>query len=236
VTEGAHLQVIVTQAADVLGALEGGADSLVALTHPDVGGLSPEPAAVSAICRASSVPVRVVLRLNDSTTTTGGELSRLVGLAEDFLAVGAEGLVFGFLDPQLEIDAEVCAYLADLLPEVPWTFSNAIDATLDHDRAWRQVIHLPGLDSVLSAGSTRGLSAGSDDLIARAERDPDAARLLVAGGGLAADHVPWLSRAGVTHFLVGSSVRPGKSWMSYVDAGHVRSWRMLLDDAYASAR
>jgi len=27
-------------------------------------------------------------------------------------------------------------------------------------------------------------------------------------------------------------VRPGRSWTrSYVEAGHVRSWRLLLDDA-----
>ena len=33
-------------------------------------------------------------------------------------------------------------------------------------------------------------------------------------------------------FHVGSTARPGRSWTkAYVDAGHVRSWRMLLDDA-----
>jgi copper homeostasis protein len=36
----------------------------------------------------------------------------------------------------------------------------------------------------------------------------------------------------VRRFHVGSTVRPGGSWTrSYVDAAHVRSWRMLLDDA-----
>ena len=44
--------------------------------------------------------------------------------------------------------------------------------------------------------------------------------------------MPWLVRAGVRGFHVGSSVRPGGSWSrSYVDAGHVRAWRLLLDDA-----
>jgi copper homeostasis protein len=228
------LHVIVTGAPDVRGAAEGGADRLVALVSPELGGLSPEPAVVSAICRESDLPVRVVLRLNDGLGTTGGELSRLVGLAEDFLAVGASGLVFGFLDLQSEVDAEVCAYLADSLPEVPWTFSSAIDSALDHDRAWRQVVHLPGLDSVLTAGSPRGLSAGLDDVLDRASADPDVAALVVAGGGLAPDQVPWLARAGVRSFLIGSSARPGRSWMSYTDAGQVRSWRLLLDDTAAA--
>ena len=60
--------------------------------------------------------------------------------------------------------------------------------------------------------------------------------LVLAGGGLRGEHVPWLSRAGVRQFHVGSTVRPGGSWTkSYVDPAHVRSWRMLLDDAVEHA-
>jgi copper homeostasis protein len=229
------LWVVATGAADVDRAASGGADRLLALASPDDGGLSPEPAVVSAMCRESELPVRVLVRLNDGFSTTGGELTRLVGLAEDYLSVGAEGLVFGFLDAQLEVDVEVCAYLADSLAAIPWTFSTAIDATLDHDRAWRQIVHLAGMDSVISSGSTRGLSAGVDELCERAEQSSEAARLLVAGCGLVSEMVPWLARAGVRSFLLARSARPGRSWRSYPDAGYVRSWRLLIDDAVRAA-
>lgn len=229
---GALLEVVVLHPRDVPGADEGGADRLFAVADVESGGLSPEPATVSAICRETEVPVRVMLRLNEGLTTTGGELSRLVGLGEDYLSVGAQGLSFGFLDGDLEVDLEVCGYLADRLPEVPWTFHRAIDSALSTTRAWRQVSGLPGLDAVLSAGSVRGLAAGCDELVDRAAADDDVARLLMAGGGLRPEHVPWLVRAGVRQFHVGSTVRPGGSWTkAYVDPGHVRSWRMLLDDA-----
>lgn len=233
----ALLEVVVLHPRDVAGADEGGADRLFAVAALDAGGLSPEPSVLSAICRESERPVRAMLRLNDGLTTTGGELSRLVGLAEDYLSVGARGVVFGFLDADLGIDVEVCAYLADMLAGVPWTFHRAFDSTLDTDRAWRQVRHLPGLDAVLSAGSATGLAAGYDELTDRAAADADVARLLMAGGGLRSEHVPWLVRAGVRQFHVGSTVRPGGSWAkAYVDAAHVRSWRLLLDDAVAHAR
>ncbi|MGZ4470038.1 MAG: copper homeostasis protein CutC [Nocardioidaceae bacterium] len=225
------LEAVVLHEHDVEGADEGGADRLYLVSDVDAGGLSPEPALVSAVCKDTDLPVRVILRLNSGLTTTGGELTRLVGLGEDYLAVGAAGLVFGFLDADTEVDVEVCGYLADALPEVPWTFHRAIDSALSVDRAWRQVAHLPGLDAVLSAGSPRGLEAGSDELTERAGADPDVARLLMAGGGLRAEHVPWLARAGVRQYHVGSTVRPGGSWKAYVEAGHVRAWRMLLDDA-----
>jgi copper homeostasis protein len=232
----ALLEVVVQHPRDVPGADEGGADRLFVVGDVEAGGLSPEPSTVSAVCKESEVPVRVMLRLNDGLSTTGGELSRLVGLGEDYLAVGATGLSFGFLTTDLEIDVEVCSYLADRLPQVPWTFHRAIDSALSTDRAWRQVAGLPGLDAVLSAGSVRGLEAGCDELVDRARSDASVARLLMAGGGLRGEHVPWLARAGVRQFHVGSTVRPGGSWTkSYVDPAHVRSWRMLVDDAVERA-
>jgi copper homeostasis protein len=225
------LEVVVFHPRDVPGAHEGGADRVFVVDGPESGGLSPEPASVSAVCRETDLPVRVMLRLNDSYTTNGGELARLVGLAESYLAVGAQGVAFGFLDSDLNVDVTVCEHLASALPRVPWTFHRAIDASLETSLAWRQVRRLPGLDAVLSAGSARGLDAGHDELTDRAAADPGVARLLMAGGGLRGEHVPWLVRAGVRRFHVASSVRPGSSWKAHVDAGHVRAWRMLLDDA-----
>ena len=231
----ALLEVTVVHPRDVPGAQAGGADRLhLAAPGPD-GGVSPEPATVSAVCRETELPVFVLLRLNDSWTTTGGELARLVGLAGDYLGSGATGVSFGFLDADLEVDVEVCTHLATSLPPgVPWTFHRAVDATLDPRRSWRRLTGLPGLVAVRSAGSPRGLSAGYDDLVDLAG-DPEVARLLMPGGGLLAEQVPWFVRAGVSMFHVGSQVRPGASYKAYVDAGHVRSWRLLLDDAAGRA-
>lgn len=226
------LEMTVLQARDVPGAVEGGADRLhLAGDGAGTDALSPEPALVSAVCRESDVPVFVLLRLNDTWTTTGGELTRLVGLAESYLGAGATGVSFGFLDSDLEIDTEVCTHLATHLPGVPWTFHRAVDATLDPRRSWRRLLDLPGLVGVRSAGSPQGLGVGYDDLLATAESDPRFAALMLPGGGLLAEHVPWLARAGVRQFSLDVQVRPGASYKSYVEAGHVRSWRLLVDSA-----
>ena len=231
----ALLEVEVLHAHDVAGAQEGGADRLALLAPAETAGLSPDLAAASAVLRAADLPVRVMLRLNDSYTTTGGEFTRLVGLAEEYVGLGAEGVVFGFLDPDLEVDVETCEALAMSLPGVPWTFHRAIDATLDLRRSWRRVVHLFGLTAVRSGGSPQGLARGYDDLLALASADADVARLLMPAGGLLAEHVPWFRRAGVSQFHVGVQVRPGGSYKSYVDADFVRSWRRLLDPAAGAA-
>jgi copper homeostasis protein len=229
---GVLLEVAVAHERDVPGAVEGGADRLH-VDGTDRGGhaLSPEITTVSAVCREAGVPVFVLLRLTDSWTTTGAELTRLVGLAEDYLSVGATGLSFGFLDADLEIDTEVCTQLATSLAPAPWTFHHAVDDTLDPRRSWRRLLELPGLVNVRSGGSPRGMAEGYDDLVATAEADPAIAGLLMPGAGLLAEHVPWLVRAGVRAFHVGPQARPGGSHKAYVDAGLTRSWRLLLDGA-----
>jgi copper homeostasis protein len=225
------LEVTVLDPRDVSGAAEGGADRLFLSTAD---GMSPEPALVSAVCRASELPVHVVLRLNDTWSTTGGEMARLVGLGQDYVGSGAAGLSFGFLDADLEVDTEVCAYLAAQLPHVPWTFGRAVDDTLDLRRSWRRLVELPGLAAVCSAGSPRGLEAGFDELLAVAT-DPAVAPMLMPGGGLLAEQVPWFARVGVRQFHLGRQARPGASYKAYVDSAHVRSWRLLVDDALERA-
>ena len=53
-----------------------------------------------------------------------------------------------------------CTALADRLPEVPWTFTRAVDSSLDPRRSWRRLLSLPRLVHVRSAGSPRGMEVG----------------------------------------------------------------------------
>jgi copper homeostasis protein len=226
---GVVLEVAVSDPRDVAGAADGGADRLHLAVPGPTCSLSPEPALVSAVCHESDLPVFVLLRLNDTWSTTGGEFARLIGLAEDYLGCGATGVAFGFLDADLEIDTETVTMLLDRLPVVPWTFTRAVDSSLDPRRSWRRLLPLPRLVAVRSAGSPRGMSAGYEDLLATIT--PENAALVMPGGGLAAEHVPWLLRAGVRQLHLGSQVRPGGSAKAYVDAAYVRSWRSLVDTA-----
>lgn len=229
------LEVIALGAADAVAAADGGADRVELVTAMDADGLSPEPSVVEEIRRRTEIPLRVMLRLADNFTATGAELGRLQGLAAAYAQAGAEGFVLGFLTPTLEIDLDATRAVAKELADRPWTFHRAVDHALDQDRAWWDLRELPGLTHVLTAGSARGVEAGIDDLVRRAKTDPFAASRIMAGGGLRAEHVPWLAQAGVRAFHVGTAVRPDRSWKAYVDAGYVRAWRTLIDDEVVRA-
>jgi copper homeostasis protein len=222
------LEVVVLHTADAENAAEGGADRVELVGTMKEGGLSPEPALVATVRRATSVQLRVMLRLRGGFGTDGGETTRLKGLASAYMDAGADGIVMGFLNGLSDVDLEVCGELAGN-GGWPWTFHRAIDSALNPVKAWRDVRTLPGLDQVLTSGSARGLRYGLDDLMSRAHSDPSIARLIMAGGGLAPEHVPWLAHAGIRGFHIGAPARPQRSYKAYVDPGLVRSWRRLID-------
>lgn len=229
------LEVIALHAADAERAEAGGADRIELLGTLDEDGLSPEPALVEKVRRATSIQVRPMVRLRGGFRTDGGEATRLRGLISSYLDAGANGVVLGFLDGHGHIDVEVVAALtAD--GQWPWTFHRALDYTLETGNAWRTLLGFPRLDQVLTAGSVRGVEQGLDDLIRRAKANPEIARRIMAGGGLLPEHVPWLARAGVRSFHIGKAARPLGSYKAYVDAALVRTWRELIDAEVHHAR
>ena len=231
----ALLEVVALHAADAERAQAGGADRVELRGALDADGRSPEPDVVAKARAATSIQVRVLVRLRDGYGTDGGEATRLRGLIHSYADAGADGMVLGFLNGLGKVDLEVVGALtAD--GDWPWTFDRALDSCLDQDSAWAALRRLPRLDQVLTAGSARGVEHGLDELVRRAGSDPWAAARIMAGGGLRTEHVPWLARAGVRAFHVGSSVRPGGSPRAYVDPDLVRSWRTLIDTECRRAR
>jgi copper homeostasis protein len=225
------LEVTVLHPRDAEAAAQGEADRLLLVAEPARGGRTPTAVSVSAVVRETDLPVRVLLREDDPSAG----IEEVAAFARTCLDLGAESVSFGYLDRDLEIDRDRCAAVAASLEGRRWSFHRGFDDALVTDRAWRQVLDLPAIDAVTTAGSTRGLGAGGEDLLAVA-RDPRVAALVLASGDLRADYVPWLLRAGVRQFGLGAEVRPDGSWQkAYVDVAAVRAWRLLLDDAHQRA-
>ena len=229
------LEVIALHAADAERAEAGGADRIELVGRMTGDGLSPEPALVGQVRRATTLPIRVMLRLREGYGTDGGEVTRLQGLLSSYRSVGADGVVLGFRNAHTEIDAGVVLAILGGEPDVGWTFHRAVDSCISTDKAWRILRQLPALDQVLTAGSARGVSEGLDDLVARARDDEFARRVIMAGGGLLPEHVPWLARAGIRAFHIGSPARPLGSWKAYIDPDLVGTWRRLVDEAVRRA-
>ncbi|MFI0368062.1 copper homeostasis protein CutC [Actinomadura sp. 1N219] len=226
------LEIIALTADDALAAQDGGADRLEVVADMAADGLTPDPELVAAVRAATSLPIRVMLRANAGFRTSGRELDRLRQAAAGLAEAGADGFVFGFLDSSGHVDTGAVGKLAADVAPLPWTFHRALDHAADHVQAWDVVRGFGGgLDTVLTAGSARGVDAGVDVLVRRAAESPEAAKMIMAGGGLRRKHVAVLAAAGVTAFHVGTAVRPDGAWDAPVDPALVREWRSLVSAA-----
>ncbi|MGW0879807.1 copper homeostasis protein CutC [Streptomyces sp. NPDC002671] len=224
----AVLEVIALDVEDAVAAQAGGADRLELVTDMAADGLTPSPATVAGIRAAVDIDLRVMLRLADGFAA--GDVDRLVGVAGELRAAGADQFVFGFLDAGRGVDLAAVERVVGALGGCPWTFHRAIDRAADRDALRKQLADLPGLDTYLTAGAATGVDDGLATLAAEARRrgEPGYEQAILVGGGLRLDHVSRLRKYGITAFHIGGAARP-EGWEGPVSAEAVARWRAVLD-------
>ncbi|MFD4502186.1 copper homeostasis protein CutC [Streptomyces sp. NPDC058457] len=229
----AVLEVIALDAEDAVAAQAGGADRLELVTDMAADGLTPPPRTFTAIRAAVDIDLRVMLRLADGFAA--GDTGRLVGVAGELRAAGADQFVLGFLAADGGVDLDAVERVVAALDGCRWTFHRAIDRAADRDALRKQLADLPGLDAYLTAGAAEGVDEGLPRLLAEARRrgEPGYEQTLLVGGGLRLDHVPELRTAGIDAFHIGGAARP-TGWDGAVSEEAVRSWRRALDGATAA--
>ncbi|KOU68895.1 copper homeostasis protein CutC [Streptomyces sp. MMG1533] len=231
----AVLEVIALDVEDAVAAQAGGADRLELVTDIAADGLTPSAGTVAGIRAAVDISLRVMLRPADGFAAGAAEdVDRLVRVAGEMRAVGAEEFVLGFLDTDGGVDLAAVERVAGELDGCRWTFHRAIDHSADRDALRKQLDGLPGLDTFLTAGSASGVDDGLPTLLAEAARrrggEPGYEQRILVGGGLRLDHVPTLRAAGIDAFHIGGAARP-EGWGRPVSAAAVAQWRRVLDGA-----
>jgi len=224
----AVLEVIALDVEDAVAAQAGGADRLELVTDMAADGLTPSVRTFAGIRAAVDIGLRVMLRSADGFAA--GDAGRLVRVARELRAAGAEEFVLGLLDADGGVDLAAVERVVEELDGCRWTFHRAIDHAADRDALRKQLDGLPGLDTFLTAGSAAGVDDGLPTLLAEAARagEPGYAQRLLVGGGLRLDHVPRLRAAGIDGFHIGGAARPD-GWAGQVSAAAVAEWRAVLD-------
>ncbi|MGW1049310.1 copper homeostasis protein CutC [Streptomyces sp. NPDC002521] len=224
----AVLEVIALDVEDAVAAQAGGADRLELVTDMAADGLTPSVAVFAGIRAAVDIDLRVMLRLADGFAA--GDMERLVGVAGELRAAGADQFVLGFLDADGGADLAALERLVGVLDGCAWTFHRAIDRAADRDALRKQLADLPGLDTYLTAGASGGVDEGLPTLVAEAGRrgEPGYDQTLLVGGGLRLEHVRPLRNAGIDAFHIGGAARSA-GWAGPVSQEAVAEWRRALD-------
>lgn len=158
------LEVCCGSVDDVLEAQRGGADRVELNSCLMFGGLTPSVGALIAARRLSKLPIMAMVRPRQAGFCyTDAEYSAALADAEQLLAHGADGLVFGFLDADGNLDAKRTKELARIAGGKTKVFHRAIDVCADWKKLLGQLIEI-GIDRVLTSGLAPDVFYGIDTI------------------------------------------------------------------------
>lgn len=176
-------EVCVESAEAAIAAQEGGADRVELCSDLLEGGLTPSHGTLRVARERLRIGIMAMVR------PRGGDFcysdTEFAVMREDLLAarqLGANGVVFGILNPDGTIDRERTGELVDLARPLPVTFHRAFDVTRDPFEALDTLIGL-GIDRVLTSGQEPTVLEGLD-LIAELVRRAAGRIIVMPGGGI----------------------------------------------------
>ncbi|MDA3904614.1 MAG: copper homeostasis protein CutC [Bacteroidales bacterium] len=120
----------------------------------DLGGLTPQYSLIQACAKISGIESYILIRPRSGNFVYSQ--TEIILMKEDIRIAseaGAQGVVFGCLNPKNEIDYPSCEFLLRFAKEfqLKTTFHRAIDFTSDYSKAIQSVIDL-GFNRILTSG------------------------------------------------------------------------------------
>ncbi len=210
------LEVCIASVEDALAAQAGGADRLELNAALALGGLTPSLGTLIEVKQAVALPVLVMLRPRPGGFCYSEADFRVMQRDLDLaMQHGADGVVFGVLSADGQVDVERCRQLLRQADRAVTVFHRAFDVTLDPHGALDRLIDL-GFQRILTSGQQETAYNGSPliaELIRRA-----AGRIEILPGG------------GINRFTVADVV--SRTGCNQVHA----SLRQMLADTSTSAR
>jgi len=205
------LEVIVISPDDAVAAAAGGADRFEVCSALALGGLTPSLGTIRTIRAVTQVPVMAMLRPREGGMAyTDGELRSMRADAEVLIEEGVEGVVFGFLTPEGDVDQKRVRELLDVVRRasagrpVQSVFHRAFDVAARPEKALEQLVDL-GVSRILTSGRKPAALQGADAIRRYIEQARGRIEILPAAGIQPENVVTLLSSTGADQVHLFSS-------------------------------
>ena len=183
------IEICLEDVQSVLSAQEGGADRVELCSNLFEGGLTPSLGTVITAKKLAQIPINCMIR------PRGGDFCysdlEFQAMKEDILAfkqAGVNGIVFGILTPEGDVDMKRSREVIKLARPLSVTFHRAFDMTRDPYKALEDLIEL-GVDRVLTSGQEASVPEGAD-LLADLVKKADGRIIVMPGCGISERNFP----------------------------------------------
>lgn len=156
------IEICLESVESVIAAEKGGADRVELCSDLFEGGLTPTIGTVKTALRKSNIKINAMIRPRGGDFCYSDEEFEV--MKEDikaFKETGINGIVFGILTPEGDVDVKRSKELIELARPLSVTFHRAFDMTRDPYKSLEELIEL-GVDRVLTSGQEATVPEGAD--------------------------------------------------------------------------
>jgi len=182
------IEVCVAHIQSALAAQEGGAQRVELCDNLYEGGTTPSYATIKLARQKLNIGLNIMIRPRGSDFCYSDVEFEL--MKEDIKIckdLGADGVVFGLLNPDGNIDLDRMKILIDLAKPMSVTFHRAFDVTADPFKALEEIIEL-GINRILTAGQKNTVPEGID-LIKQLVDVADDRIIIMPGSGISESNI-----------------------------------------------
>ena len=147
-----NLEICCASIASALAAQQGGADRIELCDNLYEGGTTPSAGMIKTVRELLTIGIHVMIRPRGGDFLYSDEEFKI--MKEDILAAKSlkvDGVVFGILTSEGEVDMDRCMELINLARPMKVTFHRAFDVTKDPEQSLENIIAL-GFDLLLTSG------------------------------------------------------------------------------------
>jgi len=129
----------------------------------DLDGTTPAESLIRAVLGSVKIPVRVIIRPRGGDfICTADEIEQMRQSILLCKALGVDGVVFGILDAQNELDIAAMLPLIELAKPLNVVIHKAIDLTPDLFASMKMLQQIPGVNAILTSGKSVTALEGAD--------------------------------------------------------------------------
>ena len=156
------IEICLESVESVIAAEKGGADRVELCSDLFEGGLTPTIGTVKTALKTSNIKINALIRPRGGDSCYSDEEFEV--MKEDikaFKETGINGIVFGILTPEGDVDVKRSKEIIELARPLAVTFHRAFDMTRDPYKSLEELIEL-GVDRVLTSGQEATVPEGAD--------------------------------------------------------------------------
>lgn len=167
---------------DAINAFKKGADRIEFCSNLDEDGLTPSNYDLISLKKSISIPVRVMVRPHsNSFNYNDDDLIQMKETIEFCKNQKFDGVVFGCLDDNNELDLNKIKYLADFAKPLNVIIHKAIDLTSSPVNSLMKLLEIDNVNGVLSSGGFETAELGTEVLKKMINISPNEFEIISAG-------------------------------------------------------